>query len=204
MNNSFLTILNNRKPKVLDDYKLYAVNIILEKAPNNNYQIVFQKRSPLLKVQPGEISLAGGRVEQYETALDAALRESEEEFLIDSTNFQVLGEIDTLVTSYNIIIKPFVSLNTSSPIETFNENEVESLIKVPLTFFIENPPLRYDSTTYIKVGDDFPYNKIEDGQKYQFRQGSYPIYFYNYEGIIIWGLTAKIIKNFIDIIKGQI
>ncbi len=204
MINEYINILNERRPKVLDDYRFYVVNIILEESSNKKYNIVFQKRSKQLKVQPGEISLAGGRVEKDESPLEAALRESEEEFLIDSKNLQVLGEIDTLVTSYNIIVKPFVSLNTSTPIVTFNNHEVDALIKVPLDFFIDTTPLRHDSITYIKVGDDFPYNKIENGEQYKFRQGTYPIYFYNYHGTIIWGLTAKIIKNFVDIIKGQI
>ncbi len=197
-------LLKNRSPKILDNYRRYAVNIILEENEKNEYNIIFERRSLNLKVQPYEISLPGGKIENEETPLFAALRETEEELLISKDTLFLLGELDTLITSFNLIINPFVTINQSKPIETFNKDEVDSLIKIPLNFFIETEPEMHQSRTIIKVNSDFPYKIVQNGENYKFRKGSYPIYFYNYNGTVIWGITAKIVKNFIDIIQGQI
>ncbi len=203
MINDILKRLETRTPKILDNYRLYAVNILLEDI-DGEYNIVLEKRASTLRMQPDEISLPGGRIEESETALEAALRETEEELLIDSNNLSVIGELDTLVTVFNLIIRPFVTLNNSKQIETFNEDEVNCLIKVPISFFMNSEPTVHESRTYIKVNTDFPFKSIGTGENYKFRQGTYPIYFYEYNDVIIWGITAKIIKNFIDIIKGQL
>ncbi len=199
-----LKTLEKRETKILDNYRLYAVNILLENIGNNDYNIVLEKRASTLRMQPDEISLPGGKIEDYERAIEAALRETEEELMIDRNNLTVIGELDTLVTVFNLIIRPFVTLNNSSSIETFNKDEVNCLIKVPLSFFLNTEPTVHESRTYIKVDTDFPMKSVGNGENYKFRQGTYPLYFYKYNDVIIWGITAKIIKNFVDIIKGQL
>lgn len=51
------------------------------------------------------------------------------------------------------------------------------------------------------IREKFPYEKIPGGKNYDWKQGKYSVYFYEYQEYIIWGMTAKITKNFIDIIK---
>ena len=48
---------------------------------------------------------------------------------------------------------------------------------------------------------DFPYDKIVNGDKYQWRARTIEEWFYDYEKYTIWGLTARILKHFIEMIK---
>ena len=45
---------------------------------------------------------------------------------------------------------------------------------------------------------DFPYDKIANGNQYQWRSRVIEEWFYDYEQYTIWGLTARILKHFID------
>ena len=50
---------------------------------------------------------------------------------------------------------------------------------------------------------EFPHNLIPNGKKYDWRKVQDQIYFYKYNQYAIWGFTAKMTKNFIDIIKSD-
>ena len=45
------------------------------------------------------------------------------------------------------------------------------------------------------------YNKIPNKENYKFAQGDYPVWFYEYKNYVIWGITARILENFLDFIK---
>jgi hypothetical protein len=82
-----------------------------------------------------------------------------------------------------------------------SEKEVDHLFTVPLNFFIENEP----RTQMIKITsepeEDFPYSEIEQFGKYNWLYGKSKVYYYKYNQYIIWGITAKILHNFIEHIK---
>jgi hypothetical protein len=66
---------------------------------------------------------------------------------------------------------------------------------------MKNEPHKYYVTTKLDVPEDFPYHKIQNGRVYNWRTGRYPIIFYEYKKYVIWGMTARIINNFINILK---
>jgi hypothetical protein len=51
------------------------------------------------------------------------------------------------------------------------------------------------------VPKEFPYEKIMHGKNYAFKQGTYIVNFYEYNDIIVWGITANVLKLFLDNIK---
>ena len=51
--------------------------------------------------------------------------------------------------------------------------------------------------------NDFPYDLIPNKKQYKFNTGSYEVLFYNYDGYVIWGLTARILYNFISVLKAK-
>lgn len=196
------TKISNRKTKPLDNQSEYSVILPLIEVDNEIY-ILFETRSYNLKTQPGEISFPGGKIEDNETYLDAAIRETCEELNIGDKDVNVTGQLDYITTPYNIIIYPFVAklkINNICDIN-FNKEEVDDVFIVPLEFFINNKPITQNIEIKTNIKKDFPFHLIPNGRDYKWRSGSYPVYFYTYKDKIIWGLTARITKNFIDIIN---
>lgn len=170
----------------------------------NELHILFEIRSSKLKVQPNEICFPGGKLEKNETHSECALRETSEELLLTYDDLELMGEIDTLVLPYNSIIHPFVGVINKDINEIkYNKDEVYKIFSVPLNFFLNTKPDEYYTHLDINTTNDFPYHLICGGKNYNWGRGNYPVYFYKYNNQIIWGITAKILRNFIEIIKTE-
>ena len=194
--------INNRPPRIEGIHKEFAVLIPLIQV-NNQLHILFEIRSSHLKVQPNEICFPGGKVEQNESYKECALRETMEELNIPIDSIDLIGQVDTLVLPYNLTIYPFLGkINRNIEDIFYSEDEVSHIFSVPLKFFIDTVPNSYDTHIQVHTDEKFPHDLVHGGKHYKWRTGSYPVYFYEYENHIIWGITAKIIKNFVDIIKG--
>jgi len=201
MTDKIIDIFSNRKGKVIGEYKRSAVMIFIMEE-EQELHIIFEVRSRNLRRQPGDICLPGGRVEKGEEPMDTAVRESMEELMIGRDTFSVVGEMDFLVSPYNSIIYPFIATLEQQEIEP-NPAEVERILKVPLKFFMETEPELHEVDIVQSPKEDFPYDLINNGTDYKFTNGVFPEYFYVYEGNVIWGFTALIVKRFIDIIKNS-
>ena len=162
--------------------------------------MVFEVRAAGLKTQPGDICFPGGRMEEGETALQCALRELKEETGIPPSELRVLGQFDTLHEFSGHTLYTFaVSLAPQALQKArLNQEEVAELFTVPLKFFKENTAEIYDIDVVSDVSD-FPYDKtggippITSGGR-----GKNLLPLYRYEDKIIWGITARIVKWFIE------
>jgi 8-oxo-dGTP pyrophosphatase MutT (NUDIX family) len=194
--------LSKRRGKPLGIIDNYAVLVPLL-CINDEVRVLFQVRSYNLDVQPGEVCFPGGKVEQGESFQEAAVRETHEELGINRDNIEVIGKLDYVVTPYNFNIYPFVGILQDVDINKININkdEVEEIFTVPINFFKNTTPLNYFIKLKTEPQEDFPFNMIENGRDYKWRTGTYPVYFYQYKDYTIWGMTARITKNFIDIIS---
>lgn len=162
--------------------------------------LLFEVRSKSLNRQPGEICFPGGKIENHETGIEAAVRETSEELMLESTSINVIGELDTIVTPFNTIISTYVGIVEEYEY-TFNSCEVQEIFSVPVKHFIETKPLCSNVKVIMKPGFDFPYHLIQNGVNYSWAEGIYPVYFYKYENRIIWGITARIIYSLVEILK---
>lgn len=165
--------------------------------------LIYELRSQNLNTQPGEVSFPGGRIERGEEFSQAAVRECSEELLIPESKIELLGEADYLITPFNFVIYAFVGKININSIEEIKVNnyEVEEIFTVPLAYFLEHQVEKYAAVLKSEFDQDFPYHLLPQGEKYNPRQGDYQIYFYRYQGRVIWGITAEITKSFIDILK---
>lgn len=194
------TKLTNRKSTICDR-EIYREFSILVPIINSgkDVSLLFEIRSENLSKQPNEICFPGGKIERLENAQQAAVRETSEELLIPEASISVKAELDTVVTPFNSILYPYVGelYNYSG---TFNHEEVKEIFLVPLSFFINAEPVRYDINISMRPEEDFPYHMIPQGKDYPWGKGRYPEYFYSYEDKIIWGITARIIRNFVSLL----
>ncbi len=136
--------------------------------------VFLTKRSSNLKSHRGEISFPGGRyVESDGTLLSTALRETKEEVGIAFTPEQVAGSLRAVRTmTSNHFIVPFVTIQDMLPKYKTAANEVEAVIDVPLIETLKS--IKPDIEHYRLARDAFKFT---------------------YDNNLIWGATAKILKQ---------
>ncbi|WP_162605052.1 NUDIX hydrolase [Geomonas oryzae] len=148
------------------------------------YHLLFTKRTTHLTHHSGEISFPGGRCEASDVdSADTATREAWEEVGIAPGDVEILGELDDCHSIHNYLVTPVVGIFPENYLLTVNDAEIERLIEVPLSHFSKPGVYRVEYWNH---------KGIEN----------YPMYFYLYGEDEIWGLTARILKNFLDVLWG--
>lgn len=192
--------LKNRNADISDSENYIKSSVLIPIIINNNsLSLLFEIRSENLTKQPNEICFPGGKIEAGEDGLTAAARETSEELCIVSEKIDIIGASDTLVTPFNSIIYTYIGILNDYK-GTFN-NEVSEIFTVPLSFLLAHKPLCHYINVNIQPKEDFPFHLIQNGKDYSWGKGKYPVYLYIYEDKIIWGITARIINDFISLIE---
>ena len=171
----------------------YAVAIILD-GDREEEEILFEVRSERISHQPGDVCLPGGRIEEDEEPEETVIREVCEELLISPEQIQIICPVSVLINSSQQIHVYLCHLQDYN--NTFSENEVARVFRVPLSYFYNNQPEIHEVLWSPEFDDDFPFDKIHGGRKYPWRQRKSRIRFYEYEGNVIWGITARIMEDF--------
>lgn len=192
-------LIKNKKPRPEGNYQTFGVLVPLIKIENELY-LLLEVRADTLKNQPGEISFPGGRMEEGETPDQTAVRETSEELLIPEDSIHVLGQLDYIVTPFNYIIYPFVAVIRGADYYQIkgSPSEVDEVFAVPIKYFMDNQPCCHHVRVRIVPEKEFPFEFIPNGSNYDWKTGGYPVCFYFYNEHIIWGITARIIKNLVD------
>lgn len=177
-------------------YSIFVPVVLVEGSPHLLYQV----RSEHLRTQPGEISFPGGKVERGESFAVAAVRETCEELGVKKEELSVFGSMDAQLNAFNHLTFPFVGTIRDFRDDRLkiNQSEVESIFTVPLDFFVETSPKVYNMFYQGAMDEAFPIHKIKNQDDYKNRKLVHPVYFYEYQDYIIWGLTARITKNLIQ------
>ncbi len=179
--------LISREPELIQDppaHFRHAGVLIPLFYEDGEHKVLFTKRTHHVLHHKGQISFPGGSVDtEDESPEGAALRESYEEIGLLKQDVEVLGQIDDHFTmASNFIIHPFVGLIPSPYDFNISEIEVKRLIKIPWNALVMDS-LRNNTSIVESEGKFF----------------ETPVYKYN--GDLIWGATAKMLKNFIDILN---
>ncbi len=196
-----LEALAGRHPGIIgySEYKKYAVTVPVV-VKDGQEQILFEVRAGSLRRQPGEICLPGGKLEAGEDFAGAALRETMEELCIGMDQIRMIAPMDVYLSPSGQMIMPYL-VRLFDYKETMNPSEVDEVFFVPVNYFIENEPLCFKNKVYTQVAEDFPVDKIPGGKSYPWHSGWSEVCFYEPNGRVIWGLTARIIKSVAGIIR---
>jgi 8-oxo-dGTP pyrophosphatase MutT (NUDIX family) len=197
--NKLVQIFSNRNSKLIGEFKESAVMILLVEELDG-LSVVFEVRAHKLRSQPGDVCMPGGKVELNEKPRETSIRETMEELNLNRDQIEIIGDMDYYISPYENIIYASVGKLKYGEINP-SVDEVDHIFKVPLKFFLENEPLLYKMEIGPTNQEEFPFHLINGGKEYKFRRGYLNEYFYDYNGYIIWGFTAQIIKSFIDVVK---
>lgn len=169
---------------------------------DEHLQLLFQVRSKKLKWQPGDICFPGGRVEFADySPQHTAIRETYEELGIEANEITLLGQLPKFMATLGMMIYPFVAEISTLNNLHLNPDEVEEIFTVPIEWFINNPPQVANMLIGYKPANNFPFDLLPDKAKKWQKRSEHQLYFYHYNNHVIWGLTAQIIFNFIEVIN---
>lgn len=144
--------------------------IIFDKSP----KILMIKKPITMNYHGGEIAFPGGKIsKEDDDLLDTAIRETKEETGITIGREQIIGQLNPVTTlNSGFTILPFVCILNEIN-ELIPNSEVEEFLKIPLDSFLQT--LANDSNP--------EHNSIQE------------MYVLTFKNNVIWGATARMIKQ---------
>jgi 8-oxo-dGTP pyrophosphatase MutT (NUDIX family) len=140
--------------------------------------LLFTRRTERMTHHRGEISFpGGGRHAEDADLLRTALRETEEEMGICSSDITVLGRLDDFISIHGYRVTPFVGTFPHPYPCRVNAAEIAEVIEAPLSV-LRDPA-------------------IWRKENWRHKGRMHPVHFYTVNGHEIWGLTAAILRQFL-------
>ena len=132
------------------------------------------KRTERMRSHSGQIAFPGGAIDPTDATPEAAaLRETNEEIGIELEDVEIVGRMPDYVTGSGYRIAPVLGIVQSGYLVTINEDEVDDVFEVPLSFLMD------------------PANHRRESRIWQEKERFY--YTMPYGERFIWGVTAGII-----------
>ncbi len=143
-------------------------------------EIILTVRSQRLSTHSGEVAFPGGRRDPGDVDLRyTALRETHEEIGLLPELVDVVGPLGSLVSRYGIKVTPFVGIVPDVFDLVPNSSEIETVFRVPVSYFLED--------------------RREMTHRIDYEGRSWYVPSYRYEGHKIWGLTALMLVEFVNL-----
>lgn len=173
-------------PDLLPKPPYRAAAVLIALLPRgDDLSVVFTQRTSHLHAHAGQVSFpGGGREPQDENAVATALREAEEEIGLDPAAVRVLGQLDEYITRSGFSVHPIVGYVSDVPTWQPDSFEVEEVFDVPLQYICTPGHLSRQQMEREGVVREF--------------------YACNWEKFRIWGATAGMLRNFLDVVTGAI
>lgn len=174
--------LSGRARRVVPPGPLVRAAVLVPLVDRGEAHLVFAKRTDRVGHHAGQISFPGGRIDAGDADdLQAALREAEEEVGLAPSAVEPLGLLDDTETfATQFVITPWVGLVRGPVVWQPDGEEIEKVIEVPVAALLAGGCFRVERWERDGVGRD--------------------VYFYDYGNDTIWGATARILKQYLDLV----
>jgi 8-oxo-dGTP pyrophosphatase MutT (NUDIX family) len=137
--------------------------------------LILTQRREHLRTHAGQVAFPGGRIDEGEDAVTAALREAREELGLNPALVRLLGEADPYCTVTGYWVTPVVGVVPPGMELVANPEEVSDWFEAPLDFVLD------------------PANQRRMTAEYRGRLRHY--YQIDWQGRHIWGATAAMLVN---------
>jgi 8-oxo-dGTP pyrophosphatase MutT (NUDIX family) len=178
--------LNERRIQVHAEWEARPAAVLVPLyRDESQWHLLFTRRTDSVNEHRGQVSFPGGAIEENDqNPIQTALREAEEEIGIRSTEIQVVGQLDPLLTVTQFHITPVVGVLPWPYQLKINPEEVARVFGVPIDWLSNSENLTTDYREPLISGPPIPV--------YHFKP---------FQGEIIWGATARIILDFLNTIQ---
>lgn len=171
--------LSTHSPRTLDS-SLPKAAVLIPVTNHPSPRLIFTRRASHMSTHSGEVAFPGGKQDDTDASLiDTALRESHEEIGLTPDNVQVIGTTGTVISRFGIEVTPVVGIVEASSALTANTQELDRIFQVPIPFFLNQANQQLDRWT-------------EQGTVYRIPR-------FQYREYPIWGLTAMMLAEFLNI-----
>jgi len=139
--------------------------------------VVLTRRTETVEHHRGQISFPGGGEEPDDDGLlDTALRETEEEIGVAPDDVRYLGRLSPIVTVTDFYVEPYVGAIPQPYAFRPAEAEIAAIIEAPVAALLDPAVL----------------------ERRPFPGRPEPVLFYHHGEHVIWGATARILKELLD------
>lgn len=143
-------------------------------------ELVLTLRSKTLPTHAGEVAFPGGRWEKTDSSLvQTALREAYEEVALPASQVEVIGHLSPLLSLHRLRVTPYIGLVPEDFRYRVDGAETEAVFSVPLSFFCKHP------------------DRVTQRPGHHGEMWFIPYYYYH--GFKIWGLTAIMIVELVNL-----
>lgn len=144
---------------------------------DDGLKVLMTLRSSHVSTHKGQISFpGGGREESDADSSETALRETWEETGVRPEQVVLLGQYDDYESITGHHVSVYIGYLKGDVRYTFNESEIADYTEPPVSIFAEK---QYDRK-----------------EPREFKGRIYDLYWYYYDNMEIWGLTARIMTDF--------
>ena len=172
--------LRLRSPQTLagNGHKPAAVLVPIQERSDGDY-LVLTKRADHLRTHRGQIAFPGGRVDPGDAdAAETALRECYEEIGIGPECVRILGRLDEFTAGYGLVVTPIVGVIPAHCEFRIDPAETTAVASVPITSLMR--------TSNCALSENLS-------------PGGHPNYHFYVNGWDVWGVTARIIAQFLEL-----
>jgi 8-oxo-dGTP pyrophosphatase MutT (NUDIX family) len=148
------------------------------------WSLLFTERSQSVEEHAGQVSFPGGQSHgEMETAVQTALRETEEEIGLPSDRVRVLGLLDPFETVTGFLVTPVIGAFSWPASLQPSAIEVREIFHVPLRWLAQDSNLQWQPRPRSLPGN----------------AEWVPVY-HSFGGHLIWGATARIVVAFLQVL----
>jgi len=166
----------------VEDSCIKAGVLVLLYPWRNRLHLVLTRRTARVSFHQAQISFPGGRQEKGESFKQTALREAQEELKIRPRSIRILGELSPLyIPPSNYCLYPIVAMADRRPDFRPSTQEVAEVIEVPLDHLLDSQNVRKEVWSIRGVKVVVP--------------------FYSFKGHKIWGATAMVLAELVELLK---
>jgi 8-oxo-dGTP pyrophosphatase MutT (NUDIX family) len=150
----------------------------------DEWQLVFTRRTDTVEHHKGQVSFPGGGCEIGESTPEStALREAQEEIGLNPQDVRVLGRLNDYITITRYRVTPVVGVMPWPYLLHLEKAEVKRLFTIPLTWLADRA--NWDEQPVTVEGYTRPFPVLR---------------YHPYDGEILWGASARMTHNFLVVL----